>query len=96
MSTEQYRRSHHAGGSSRGTRHDRGVGHLDRQVLVVDERPSPLYLAGLEVVTEGAKMWVSKEATVGVVGWSCISVRKYLLMIYFFSLQLRQPSDLVN
>lgn len=82
MSTEQYRRSHLAGGSSRGTRHDRGVGHLDRQVLVVDERPSPLYLAGLEVVTEGAKMWVSKEATVGVVGWSCMFGKAPLVVAY--------------
>lgn len=61
--------SHLAGGRSRGARHDRCVGHLNRQVFVMDKWPGALHLAGLEVIAEGTEVWVSKEAAVGVVGW---------------------------
>lgn len=58
---------HLACGGGQRTRHHRSVGHLDRQVFVVDKWPGPFHLTGLEVVTKGSEVRVSKEATVGVV-----------------------------
>lgn len=72
--------SHLAGGRSRGARHDRCVGHLNRQVFVMDKGPCSLNLAGLEVVAESTEVRVSKEATVGVVGWRGLAMKAAFVM----------------
>lgn len=74
---------HLACGRGQRTWHDWSVGHLYRQVFVVDERPSSFHLACLEVITKGSEVWISKEATVGVVRWRCVACKTALIVANF-------------
>lgn len=55
------------GGGGRAGQHG-CVGDLHVQVIIVDEWPGALHLAGLEAVCESPEVRVPKEATVRVVG----------------------------
>jgi len=75
------RRDPHLGcGGGQRPGHHRSVGHLDRQVFVVNERPGSFHLTCLEVVTECSEVWISKEATVGVVGRRCVAKKTPLIV----------------
>lgn len=76
--------SHLTGGCGRGAGNDRCVGHLHRQVLVVDERPGALHLARLEVVGERAQVWVAEEAAVGVVGGCGVARQAAFIVAQFW------------
>lgn len=74
---------HLAGGGGQRSWHDGSVGHLHGQVFVVDERPRPFHLACLEVIPEGPKVRVPKEAAVGVVGLSGAAGQAALVVAHF-------------
>lgn len=48
----------------------------------MDEWPGSLHLAGLEVITEGSEVGVTKEATVRVVGWGCVTGKAALIVAH--------------
>ena len=67
------------GGGSRARQHRR-VGDLHVQVIIVDEGPGALHLAGLEAVCESPEVWVPEEAAVCVVGGGCAIVETLLIV----------------
>ena len=46
----------------------------------MDKWPGSLHFAGLEVIAESTEVRVSKEATVGVVGWRGLAMKAAFVM----------------
>lgn len=67
------------GGGGRAGQH-RCVGDLHVQVIIVDERPGALHLAGLEAVCESPEVRVPEEAAVRVVGGRRVLVEALLVV----------------
>lgn len=55
-------KTHLISGRGAGTRDHGDVGDLDRQVVVVDERPRPFHLASLEAVLKRPQVRISEQA----------------------------------
>lgn len=82
LQDEKKKDPHLARGGGQGARHHGSVGHLDRQVLVVDERPGPLHLTRLEVIPERPQVGVPEEAAVGVVGRRRVAAEAALVVAH--------------
>lgn len=46
----------------------------------MDEWPGSFHFTSLEVITKCSEVWVSKEATVGVVRWGCVAWKTSLIV----------------
>lgn len=51
------------------------------------ERPGSFHLAGLEIITKGSEVWISKEATVGVIGRCRVPWKTALIVAHFWAVR---------